>query len=443
MRLQHDSSFREKLGEFFSSTAVIAVAAFAVRMAIFYFYDNRNQVLIVRDPPFGAETGAVAAAIASGRGFSSPLRFVQTGPTAWFAPIYPYFLAGIFKIFGVFSYLSALVAHTVNIAFSAFTVWPIAAIGARAFGKRVGIASAWVWVVLPTPVFYSTVWVWDTSLAGLWLAILFLETLRVRDSDRLGHWLWYGAAWAIGAMINPSLLAVLPFLALWAIWPLLRSQLPHAAKLALVSSLVFAAGLAPWTIRNYVVFHKFIPLRSNFALELWVGNDPEVPDGFAPFWHPNDNLDEARKYAAMTEIPYMAEKQREAMAIIRSHPWQIVNFTFRRFVDNWIGVKDPPVELWLHVGFYYKFILLSNCLFSLLAWLGALFVYRAKHEAALPFGCVMLFFPMVFYVTHASFRYRFPMDCIMLVLAVYAVAYPVSLLARRPAAMRSMAQPAT
>ena len=36
----------------------------------------------------------------------------------------------------------------------------------------------------------------------------------------MSWWIGYGALWSAGAMINPSLIAVLPPLALWAIWPL-------------------------------------------------------------------------------------------------------------------------------------------------------------------------------------------------------------------------------
>ena len=48
--------------------------------------------------PYGYELGSVARAIAAGKGFSSPLRFVDTGPTAWFTPIYPYLTVQVFKI---------------------------------------------------------------------------------------------------------------------------------------------------------------------------------------------------------------------------------------------------------------------------------------------------------------------------------------------------------
>jgi len=49
-----------------------------------------------------SETGRIAAHIASGQGFSSPFH-EPTGPSAWIPPVYPYLLAAIFRIFGVFS----------------------------------------------------------------------------------------------------------------------------------------------------------------------------------------------------------------------------------------------------------------------------------------------------------------------------------------------------
>ena len=416
---------REHLKRALSSTVVAVAVAFLVRMVILHHVFRTALENTVMDPRFGAETGAVAASIAAGRGFSSPLKDFLTGPTAWFTPIYPYLLAGIFKLFGAFSYKSDILIRTLDCAFSAFTCWPIFSIGKDAFGKKAGLAAAWLWAVLPTAVFFPVYWVWDTALAGLWMALLVAMTLKLRGSERRGFWIAYGAMWAIGAEINPSLLSVLPFLALWAIWPL-RAHFARAAKLALPAAAIFIAGLAPWAIRNYVVFHKFIPLRSNFGLELWLGNNPEVPDGWSPTRHPNDNLFEGAKYARMTEIPYMAEKEREGWGFVRSHPGEFAGFTFRRFAYNWTGFWDPVLDVWKSAPAYVRATLLANCLFSLLSLLGVLFAYRAQNPAAVPFGMVLVIFPLIFYVTHTSLRYRLPIDTIMAVLAVYAVAYPLS-----------------
>jgi len=404
-----------------SATWLIVLFAFALRMAYF----SRGLAPFPGSSPYGGETGAVAAAIASGRGFSSPLPKLSTGPTAWLTPVYPYLVAGIFRLFGIFTYKSMVWIRVLNIVFSALTCWPICVAGRIGFGKRVGTASAWLWAVLPDAIFYPVVWVWDTALTGLCMTALFAATLKLRGSRRLWAWTGYGALWAFSAMVNPSVLSMLPFLALWAIWPL-RDQLRQATKLAVAASLIFVAGIVPWSIRNYVVFHKFIPLRSNFGLELWLSNSPEVPDTFAGYLHPTEDPKEADKYKRMTEIPYMEEKQSEALAFMRTHPRDTTRFFFRRFADNWLGVWDAPADLWRFMPPFMKVTLIWNCLFSLLSFVGALFAYRARSEAAMPFASVMLMFPVVFYVTHTSGRYRYPMDPMMAILAVFAFAYPLA-----------------
>ena len=257
------------------------------------------------------------------------------------------------------------------------------------------------------------------------MALLVAMTLKVRDSSRLRDWIAYGALWAVGAEINPSLLSVLPFLALWAIWPQ-KQHFARAARLAAAVSAIFIAGIAPWAVRNYVVFHAFIPFRSNFGLEFWLGNNINVPDGWSPSLHPNDDIMEGARYTAMTEVPYMAEKQREGLRYMRSHPADVARFTFHRFENNWLDLWDSPADVWGHAPPSLKATIIGNCLFSLLSLLGALFAYRSQNYAVNMFASVMLVFPMVFYFTHTSLRYRFPMDPIMAVLAVYAVAYPLS-----------------
>ncbi len=425
---------REQLKRVLSSTGAAVVAAFLVRMLFLHHIFHTTLERAVIDPPFGAETGAVAAAIASGRGFSSPLNKFHTGPTAWFTPIYPYLLAGVFKLYGIFSVKSDILIRALNCAFSAFTCWPVEAMATRAFGKKTGQAAAWFWVLLPTAIFFPVIWVWDTALAGLWMALLVAMTLRLRGSSHMGSWIAYGAMWAIGAEINPSLLSVLPLLALWAMWPL-RQNFERAARLALAASIIFIAGITPWAVRNYVVFHKFVPLRSNFGLELWLGNNTAVPDGWSPSLHPNEDLMEGAKYALMTEIPYMAEKQREGFEFMRSHPGDVALFTFHRFENNWLGIWDPPFDVWSHSPAEVRVILVGSCMFSLLSLLGALFAYQSENEAAVPFGLVLVVFPIIFYFTHTDLRYRFPIDSIMGVLTVYAMAYPLSRWAgRRPAA---------
>jgi hypothetical protein len=412
------------------SPVFIVAFAFALRMVLLV-HAWKVAPLAVKDfLPYGYELGRVARAIAAGEGFSSPLRMLDSGPTVWFTPIYPYMVAAIFKIWGTYTDLSRMIIQTLNYAFAALTIIPIYSIARRSFGQAVAVWASWFWVFLPTSLFFPLTWIWDTSLTALFLALIFWATLSMHEAQSIWSWAGYGALWATGVLINPSVLSLLPFLMGWVVWNSRRDGAPWI-KFSSAAILVFAIALVPWTVRNYRVFGKFIVLRSNFGLELWLGNNPDVPDSWTPWLHPNDNFQEALKYKRMGEIAYMAEKEHAAFAFIRTHPLDAVQFSFHRFINNWLAVSDSPIDSWSYSPYYLKLFMILNVLLSLFTFAGALFAYRAGRGDAFPYAMVLLIFPLIFYFTHASLRYRFPMDPIMMVLAAYGVGQTIALLRGR------------
>src|SRR6202451_4844324 len=85
-----------------SSLLWMVLTALAIRLIVMGFL-LPEQLDPSRDHwHFGYETGRIARSIVQGHGFSSPL-FADTGPTAWMSPIYPYIVAGVFKVFGIYT----------------------------------------------------------------------------------------------------------------------------------------------------------------------------------------------------------------------------------------------------------------------------------------------------------------------------------------------------
>src|SRR5258707_58016 len=78
--------------------------------------------LYVFHPAAIFEVSSIAAHIARGPGFSSPFA-ADTGPTAWIAPAYPYFVAAVFKIFGIYSATSMAVVLAVHLLMAGAS-WP-------------------------------------------------------------------------------------------------------------------------------------------------------------------------------------------------------------------------------------------------------------------------------------------------------------------------------
>src|SRR6266700_7011940 len=140
---------------------------------------------------FGFEMGRIGRAIATGRGFADPFEG-HTGPTAWEPPLYPYLIAGVFKLTGVYTRASALILLSLNSFFSAITCIPIFLIARKCFEEKVAVATAWLWALLPSVMYWCTRWVWETSLAVLILAVLFWLTLQLEEVRGTKPWIVYG-----------------------------------------------------------------------------------------------------------------------------------------------------------------------------------------------------------------------------------------------------------
>src|SRR5580658_2767051 len=260
---------------------------------------------------FGWEMGRIGAAIASGHGFSNPF-VAPTGPTAWEPPLYPYLTAGVFHIFGIYSRGSAFVLLSINSLFSALTCIPIFLIARRVFSEKVAVGSAWTWALLPYAMSWCTRWVWETSLSALLMAMIFWLALTMEDRDGLKPWLEFGLLWGIAALNSTVLLSFLPASGLWAWYHRARRHKPSLAGVML-ASVVFMACVAPWTVRNYETFGKFIFIRDNFGAELHLGNSNGADGTWRQVLHPTQDVYSMREYTAMGELAYIAMRKRQAL----------------------------------------------------------------------------------------------------------------------------------
>lgn len=408
------------LKRFHSSPGLIAITAFVIRIAILYF--DRHEFLGSSQigEPYGFEAGNVARALVLGKGFSSPLPLVDTGPTAYLCPVYPFVLAGIFKLWGIFSLKSHVIAQALNCGLSALTVLPVYAIAKRSFNRGAALLASWLWVILPDAWHIPIAYVWDSTLSAFWFALIFWATLVLRDRSRIANWAAYGALWAIGGMINATILSVLPFFLGWLVWNARKESLRWLPRLGL-TALVFVIGVVPWTVRNYRVFHTFIPMRSNLGLMLWVGNNPVAVgiDSFALTVFGDQN--EADAFQRMGEIPYMKLKQRQALTYIWSQPAITLRNIARRIGSFWFEVSDRPHNIWSEDPLYVKVLLCWNALFVAFGLLGAVAVWHSRNSTAPPYLFALLVYPLTYYVTCTLVRYRFPMEFVVTILAAYGL----------------------
>jgi 4-amino-4-deoxy-L-arabinose transferase-like glycosyltransferase len=399
----------------FGEVARITLIALAIRLAfvpILYrnTYNSFSDHLL-----FGFETGRIARSIVTGHGYGNPLA-APTGPTAWMTPVYPYLLAAVFKLFGIYTRNSAFVILGLNSLFSALICVPMYFIARRSFGRGVAVLSCWLWALFPYSIYLASGFVWETCLSALLLALLFLWTLRLKEQPGSGWtWLGFGALWGLAAMTNASVLSLGPFFTLWAIGPLWRDR-----KKWLASGTLVLAGLllvaAPWQVRNYETFHRFIPLRSDFWLEFWVGNDGYTGYVVDLRAHPTTSQSALDEFVRLGETAFMQRKRSEVLGYISRHPGFYLKMCLRRVVYIWTGIWSlaPQARRWEFEGPESPIFVVP---FTLLMILGLALARRADRPAVPLYWLLFGIYPIVYYFTHSHIRYRHMMDPEILILA--------------------------
>ncbi len=419
------------------SPAVIVLVAFAARLALICYWQSYRIPSGLDHFAFGWENGRVARSIASGQGFSSPFQR-PTGPTAWVMPVFPYLLAAVFKLWGVYTASSALAILTLNCVFSALTCLTVFLIGREAFSPTVAVWGAWTWAFFPNAYLREMIGiVSEVPLSTLLLSLAFLMALRLPSRRSAVSCLGFGVLWSLAGMTNIACVMLLPFILGWLHFEFGSRGVRHRAPMV-AAGLAFVSIATPWLARDYLVFGKLVPWRSNFGLELRVGNSEDCWASWSPLFDPAANLYEMEKYRQMGELSYVVEKRRDALRFIASHPACFLQMTARRVLDWWLGPWRRIVLFWESGRFFIGKYFLFSVLFTVLTFLGLRLAIQ-KHEAwTFPFGISLVIFPLMYYLTYVvHFRPRHPIEPVMVVLSVYAVANFVSNLRRRLGPIRT------
>jgi hypothetical protein len=386
---------------------ILAVALFA-RMLVLFDTIRRypHNWLYNR----GIEMGLLANSLVHGLGYSSPFGGA-TGPTAFIAPGYPTLVAGIFLLFGAYSFTSAIAIMALQVFVGVLTIGLMMHVARETLGNRVANIAGAFWA-LSLPLLYIPTIFWETSLSECALVGILALALRCRRTPTVALWTALGACCAIAGLINPALLPTLGAIVGWVVYDTWNAAKPaHTAPIAGVLTMLLV--FSPWPIRNAVRFHAFIPTRTTVGFELWMGNRPGATGYLNESIFPMYDKQELAQYLSMGELAYTQQKSHEAWAYIRAQPIHFLVLSLRRFVRFWTGTGNfngSPVYA------------IHATLTTVLGLIGLVMLYRRHIRCIADLMAIpLLLFPLPYYITHAEFRYRLNIDPLLTILAAYAV----------------------
>jgi 4-amino-4-deoxy-L-arabinose transferase-like glycosyltransferase len=386
-----------------SSPVTIVAVALILRVIVAHQLISTFGIKAYR---FHIETSRIAEAIAHGDGFSSPYPGTSIAPTAQQPPVYPFLLAGIFKLFGIYSMTSLWVAMLLNAVLSSVTAALVLRMGKTLLHSPAGVLASWAWAG-SLQVIAVSLRLWETTLSALILALGVLLAHRMAKSGKRWQWVLFGALTGAGALTNTTLTLSFLILAGLASYHL-RADGGRAGGRFLAMLAVFLLTLCPWTIRNWQVFHSLFLVRDNLGMELWIGNRTGM-QGIADF-SGDFPLTNPAEYNRLGELAFMQAKGREASEFILRHPVLFLLRSTLRAVSYW---SAPEPLTWLPI--------------SALAWAGLVLAVRRKtepkllREPAIWLAIPILFFPLVYYMTHPWSTYRHVIEPMIFLFACYTL----------------------
>jgi 4-amino-4-deoxy-L-arabinose transferase-like glycosyltransferase len=239
---------------------VLFFVAFAVRMA--YIAGIRHLVWFAVPLVDGANYFRLARVVAGGHLLGGHEAF-------WQPPLYPYFLAALFRIVGE----RMLPIVTVQAAVGAWTCVLVASLGARLWGSRAGTIAGLI------AAFYGPLVHFDAQplvpvvhvflvTAGLWALV------RTAGADATGRGLaTAGLLWGLAAIATPNILLCAPAAAAWIAWT--GRVAPGTARRVLFWLAGLALPILLVGARNLLVAGEPVLVSSNGGINLYIGNNPD------------------------------------------------------------------------------------------------------------------------------------------------------------------------
>lgn len=382
---------------------VILILALALRLA--HWLDVREDPFFAHLVMDSEEYDRWASEIAAGDWLGSEIFFQ--------APLYPYFLAVVYSIFGH----SLDAVYLIQIVLSLLGIYALFRAGKKMAGEKVGLVAAALSAIYGVFLFYD-VQLLKESLAVTLVCLLFWALVEARERKGLALWIGVGIICGFLSLLRENMLLIVPFLILLALRPHERFSAFFLRSLVFVMAV--SVVLIPVAYRNWKVGGNFLPTTFQGGVNFYIGNNPRATGTYQPL-SPGKQIPAYER----TEPIRLAEKEMGRSL----EPYEVSNFWLRKSLDwakkkpfDFLKLQAKKVRMfwsWYEwpdaVDYYYikqtslvyKLPLLEFGSISLLALIGLWFV-RRRVRVFLP---VLLFTVMWMASTVVFFlfsRYRLP-----------------------------------
>lgn len=342
---------------------VAAILLLSLTVRITYALTAEWVDPFLRANPLHGDAGSydrIASNLMAGRGYGE-----QAGePTAFWPPLYPMFLASLYTLCGH----RLVVARLVQAVLGAVTVAATAESARGIFGQRVAMLVGVGMAFYPHLIYFGAWLIADGPYVAI-VALTLLVAVRLQQRPNYAGFALVGILLGLGALAKPAGLMLIPLLMAWS-WVALPS-VPIRSRVvnALLIIVVAMVAIAPWTVRNYLVFRALVPVSTNDGYTFYGANNPDAfgghREGF-PVPMPGLSEPEAQRQYYLLGVQWIV-----------THPSQFARLTVRKMarlasplsVASWEQDYPLPLAAWLRAAYAgFLGLAVGGAVLSLCRW---------------------------------------------------------------------------
>lgn len=323
------------------------------------------------------------------------------------APLYPWFLAAVFKAGG-----SLVTVRMLQCILGAATCAVVFLLARRLFDGKVGRLAC-----LLAAVYYPQIQLVGYIMSEALYTFLLVSAIAIVTAasagGKLSHLAAGGVLTGVSALCREVSVPVAAGACGWTAlaWPGGRARRLLAA---LVLAAAAAAAVVPWTARNWAVLGAFVPVSLSSGHTMYLGNNPAATGGTGGEWTIRDGGGYPPEEQVGPLFTLEADRKLSAMAVdyIRTHPRRFAVLAMKKLWNMWrpYYAKASVLGKAITAAMYVPAMLLAAL--GLGRCLGA---WR-RHGAALAAIAVFVFVHMI---AISEIRYRYPVMPILLCYTAY------------------------
>ncbi|HEY2772097.1 MAG TPA: glycosyltransferase family 39 protein [Solirubrobacteraceae bacterium] len=387
------------------------VLGLAVRVA--YVLATRHFPLAGDAPEYDSE----GYLIAHGHPFWTFLPYGILHAGAWKAPGYPAWVGFWYWLIGH----HVLAVRLLQVPLDVFTIVLSWLLARRLFGARVAIAAAFVVALYPLAWQFNGLLYPEALATPLTVALLLVMFTGELTARRAAL---FGVLLGVTLLIRPTTeFMLLGALVAWSV----ALGFKRGVGLTVVAGVVAVLVVAPWTVRNAIVMHGFVPISMQDSALYGTFNATSANDPLFPYaWRrePPNVAHLFDPHHPLSDVTLRSKLITSGVDYIKAHPASVPEAFFWNGLSRLWDIRRRSRAL-AEVPFEGRSRLVNNLgldAYLVLLPLALIGLWRTRRRRALVLGILGLALgASIVFTVDAGTRYRAPLEPLIAIMACVAV----------------------